>query len=74
MGTASVEAVKVLPFPGVQKPPWRIGKWFLDRRVAAPMKEKVKKPAGKRDPLGCGKAVCHGDAGCQAWHPRPCKP
>ncbi len=57
MGTASLEAVKVLPFPAVQKTPWRIGKWFLDRRVAAPMKEKVKKPAGKRDPLGCGKTA-----------------
>jgi hypothetical protein len=53
-GTASVEAVKAQPVPGVQKSPQRVGKLFRDRLVAAPEK-KVKKPAGlKRDPLGCG--------------------
>jgi hypothetical protein len=78
-GTASVEAVKAPPVPGVQKPPRRVGKRFRDRRVAAPMKRKVKRPAGLRtrpawlrqDRLGASPAVCHGDAGCQLW---PCQP
>jgi hypothetical protein len=47
MGTASVEAVKAPLVPGVLKPPHQIGKRFLDHCVVAPMKEKVKKPAGK---------------------------
>jgi hypothetical protein len=33
MGTASVEAVKGPPVPGVQKPPCRVGKQFWDRLV-----------------------------------------
>jgi hypothetical protein len=44
-GTASVEAVKAPPVPGVQKPPRRVGKRFRDRHVAAPEK-KVKRLAG----------------------------
>ncbi len=39
--TASVEAVKAPPVPGVQKPPRRVGKRFRDHRVAALMKMKV---------------------------------
>jgi hypothetical protein len=81
-GTASVEAVKAPPVPGVQKPPHQVGKRFRDRHVAAPKKKKVKRPEGLRtrpawlqqDRLGTSPAVCHGDAGCQAWRPRPCKP
>jgi hypothetical protein len=46
MGTAFVEAVKAPPVPGMQKLSRRVRKQFRDRRVAAPMKEKVKKPAG----------------------------
>jgi hypothetical protein len=46
MGTASVEAVKAPPVPSMQKPPCRVGKWFRDHHVAAPMREKVKKPVG----------------------------
>jgi hypothetical protein len=30
-GTFSAETVKVLPVPGVQKPPRRVGKQFRDR-------------------------------------------
>jgi hypothetical protein len=45
MGTASVEAVKVPPVQGVQKPPRWVGKRFQDHFVAAPEK-KAKKPAG----------------------------
>jgi hypothetical protein len=41
-----VEAVKVPPVLGVQKSPCQVGKRFWNRREAAPMKEKVKKPAG----------------------------
>jgi hypothetical protein len=74
-GTASVAPVMVLPVPGVQKPPRRVGKRFLDRLVAAPEK-KVKKPAGLRmrpawlrqDHLGANLAVC------QAWGLRLCNP
>jgi hypothetical protein len=44
--TASVEAVKAPPVPGVQKPTRRVGKQFRDRRVAVPMKMKEKRPAG----------------------------
>jgi hypothetical protein len=81
-GTASVEAVKAPPVPGVQKPPHRIGKRFQDRCVAAPEKRKVKKPAGlktrppwlRQERLGVNPAVCRGDADCQAWCSRPCKP
>jgi hypothetical protein len=66
----------------MQKPPRRVGKRFLDRLVAAPMKEKVKKPMGlktrpawlRQDRLGASLAVCHGYAGCQALRPQPCKP
>jgi hypothetical protein len=43
-GTASVEAVKTPPVPGMQKPPRRVGKRFWDHFVAAPEKRKVKKP------------------------------
>jgi hypothetical protein len=72
-----VEAVKVLPVPGVQKPPCRVGKLFWDRLVAAPMKKKAKKPAGlktRQDRLGMGPAVCRDNAGWQAWYLQPCKP
>jgi hypothetical protein len=70
--TAPVEAVKALPVPGVQKPPRQVGKRFRDRRVAAPEKRKVKRPAGlktrpaclRQDCLGASPAVCCGDAGC----------
>jgi hypothetical protein len=41
-----VEAVKVPPVLGVQKSPCQVGKRFRNCRVAALMKEKVKKPAG----------------------------
>ncbi len=34
-GTASVEAVKVMPVPGVQKPPRLVGKRFWDCLIAA---------------------------------------
>ncbi len=47
-GTASVEAVKAPPVPGVQKPPRWVGKWFWDRHVAAPKEKKVKRLAGLR--------------------------
>ncbi len=81
-GTASVAPVMAPPVPGVQKPPCRVGKRFQDRLVAAPEKEKLKRPAGlitrpgwlRRDRLGPSPAVCHGDAGCQAWRSWPCKP
>jgi hypothetical protein len=57
-GTASVEAVKAPPVPGVQKSPHRVGKQFRGRLVMAPKKKKVKKPAGlKRDLLGCGRTA-----------------
>ncbi len=80
-GTASVAPVMVPPVPGMQKPPRRVGKRFLDRLVAV-LDEKVKKPAGlttrpawlRQDRLGANPAVCRGDAGCQAWRLRPCKP
>ncbi len=80
-GTVSVAPVMAPLVPGVQKPPHWVGKRFRDRLVAAP-EEKVKKPAGlktrptwfQQDHLGANPAVCHGDAGCQAWCPRPCKP
>ncbi len=56
-GTASVEAVKAPPVPGMQKPPARVGKRFQDHFVEAPRK-KAKKPAVcKRDPLGCGRTA-----------------
>jgi hypothetical protein len=71
-GTASVEAVNVLPVLGVQRPPCRVGKRFRDRFVAGPGK-KAKRPAGL-DHLGANPAVCRGDVGCQAWRPLPCKP
>ncbi len=82
MGTASVEAVKTPPVPSVQKPPRQVGKRFQDRRVAALEERKVKKPAGlktrppwlQKERLGVNPPVCHGDAGCQAWCSRPCKP
>jgi hypothetical protein len=45
-GTTSVEAVKALPVPGMQKPPSWVGKQFRDHCVAAPQKRKVKIPAG----------------------------
>ncbi len=35
-----------MPVPGVQKPPRQVQKQFQDCRVAAPKKDKVKKPAG----------------------------
>ncbi len=81
-GTASVAPVIASPVPGVQKPPRWVGKQFRDRLVAVLEKEKVKRPAGLRtrpawlrqDRLGASPAVCCGDAGCQAWPPRPCKP
>jgi hypothetical protein len=81
-GTASVEAVEEPPVLGMLKPPRRVGKRFRDRLVAAPKKKKVKRPAGLRtrpawlqqDRLSASPAVCRGVAGCQAWHPRPCKP
>jgi hypothetical protein len=74
-GTASVEAVKALPVPGVQKPPCRVGKRFRDCFVVAPEKKKVKKPAGLkmrpawllRDLLGVNPVVYRGMAGYQAW-------
>ncbi len=80
-GTASVAPVKALPVPGLQKPPRRVGKRFRDRLVVAP-EGKVKRPAGlktrpawlQQDHLGANPAVCRGDAGCQAWRLRPCKP
>ncbi len=73
MGTAFVEAVKVPTVPGVQKPPRWVGKRFRDHLVAAPRKEKVKKPVGQKtrpawlqqDRLGVSLAVCCGNAGCQ---------
>jgi hypothetical protein len=46
MGTAFVEAMKAPPVQGVQKHPHCVRKRFRDRCVAAPMKEKAKKPAG----------------------------
>ncbi len=81
MGTVSVAPVMTLPVPGVQKPPHRVGKRFRDHLMAAP-EEEVKKPAGlktrparlRQDCLGANPAVCRGDAGCQAWRLRPCKP
>jgi hypothetical protein len=81
MGTLSVEAVNAPPVPGMQKPPRRVGKRFRDCFVAALEKAKVKKPAGLKtrpawlwqDCLGGSPAVCRGDAGCQAWHPLPCR-
>jgi hypothetical protein len=45
-GTAFVEVVKAPSVPGMQKAPCQVQKRFRDRRVVAPMKEKVKKPAG----------------------------
>ncbi len=70
-GTASVAPVMAPPVLGMQKPPRRVGKRFRDRLVAAPEKEKVKRPAGLRmrpawlrqDRLGVSPAVCRGDAG-----------
>jgi hypothetical protein len=41
-----MEAVKAPPVPGVQKPPHQVQKRFQDHRVAAPIKENVKKPVG----------------------------
>ncbi len=81
-GTMFVEAVKVPPVLGVQKPPCRVRKRFQDCHVAAPMKEKAKKLAGlktrpawlRQDRLGASPAVCCGNAGCQAFRLRPCKP
>ena len=81
MGTKYVKAVKALPVPGVQKSPHQVGIWFRDRLGVAP-EEKEKKPAGlktrptwlQQDRLGANLAVCHDDAGCEAWRPRPCKP
>ncbi len=45
-GAASKEAMKALPVPGMQKPPRWVGKRFRNRHVVAPIKRKVKKPAG----------------------------
>ncbi len=73
-GTASVTPVMVSLVLGVQKPPCRVGKRFRDRLVVV-LEETLKKPVGlKTDCLGADPAVCRGDAGCQAWRPRPCKP
>jgi hypothetical protein len=80
-GIASVEAVKALSVPGVEKPPHRVGKQFWDHLIAA-LKKKVKKPAGlkmrlawlQQDRLGASQAVCRSDAGCQAWRPLLCRP
>ncbi len=79
-GTVSVETVKALPVPGVQKTPRQVGKQFRDRLRAVP-KRKVKRPAGlKMSPawlwqgrLGTNPAACRGDAGCQAGLPQPCR-
>ncbi len=81
-GTASVAPVMALPVAGVQKPPRWVGKRFRDCLVAVPEKKKVKRPVGLRtrpawlqqDRLSGTLAVFYGEAGCQAWHPRPCKP
>ncbi len=72
-GTTSVAPVKAPPVPGVQKPPYRVGKRFRDRLVVA-LERKVEKPAGlktrpawlRQDRLGANPAVCRDDAGCQA--------
>ncbi len=56
--TASLEAVKVPPVPGVQKPPHWVGKRFRVCLMAAPGKKKVKKPGGlKTRPIGCGRTA-----------------
>ncbi len=76
MGTLSVGAVKAQPVLGIQKALHQVGKWFRDRFVAVPEKRKVKKPVGLKtrpawlwqDYLGTSMA------GCQAWHPLPCRP
>ncbi len=81
-GTLSVAPVMAPPVPGMQKPPRRVGKRFRDRLVAAPEKRKVKRTVGlktrpawlRQDCLGVSPAVCRGDAGCQAWRPRPGRP
>ncbi len=44
-GIVSVETMKALPVPGVQKPPRRVGKWLWDHLGAAP-EQKEKTPAG----------------------------
>ncbi len=80
-GTASVEAVKALPVPGVQKPTRWVGKQFRGCLVAAPEK-KVEKPAGlqrrpsywQRDRLGAFLAVGCGVADCQVWRLLPYRP
>jgi hypothetical protein len=57
-GTAAVETGMALPVQGVQKTDPRLEKGFLDRRLAAPEKKKVKKPAGlKRDLLDGGRTA-----------------
>jgi hypothetical protein len=81
IGTATVEAVKALPVPGMQKPPRWVGKRFRDCFVAA-LEKKGKKPAGlqmrpawlRQDCLGTNPAVGRGDAGFQAWRPLPNAP
>ncbi len=60
----------MLPVPGKQKPPPRVGKRFQDRFEAAPGK-KVKKPAGlqmrptwlRQDRQGVNPEVCCSDTG-----------
>jgi hypothetical protein len=57
-GTTSVEDVKALPVPGVQKPPRQVGKRFWDCHMAVPRKEKAKKPLSLNTrPLGWGKTA-----------------
>ncbi len=77
-GTGSVEAVKALPVPGMQKPPRWVGKCFRERFVAAPGKKPVglqMRPAWLRqDRLGTNPAVGRGDVGCQAWRQLPNAP
>ncbi len=73
-----MEAVKVPPVPGLQKPLRRVGKRFQNRHVAALQKKKVKIPAGlktrpawlQQDRLGASPAVCRG----KAWLLLLCKP
>ncbi len=74
--TSSVAPVMALLVPGLQKPPRQVGKQFRNRLVAAPGKEKVKRPGGLRtrpawlrqDRLGASPADCRCDAGCAYFH------
>ncbi len=51
--TASVDAMRVPPVQGMQKPPGWVGeKWFLDRLFSGP-ELKVKKPAGLKTRPAC---------------------